>query len=114
MNRPNDTYENRIHQRRPLRAVATIMLPGNQEIEVHTLDLSRGGMAIVANANPRQGTEFGIRVTLPLRQRGSGTLEARVRVVHSILARDEGGFKVGLQFIGIDANGQSVIDEFLS
>jgi c-di-GMP-binding flagellar brake protein YcgR len=110
----DDGPERRQTERRPLRTSAVVLLPGDQTFTVQTLDISLGGMGIVANANPRQGTRFSIRVALPVRPTGQYLFEAGVEVAHSILARDEGAFKVGLRFVSLDPRGESAIRHFIA
>lgn len=90
--------ERRAADRRALRTPAVVTL-GAQEFEVRTLDISPGGLGIVAGANPRPGTTFQIRFKLPLKPRGALPVALPVRVVHAVFSADEGGFKVGLMFL---------------
>ncbi|MFM9917016.1 MAG: PilZ domain-containing protein [Rhizobacter sp.] len=106
-------FNRRQHERRYLRGVATVVLSPKDSFEVRTLDISAGGMAIVAAANPRPGTTFSIQVSLPLRPKGFTAIEARVQVMHSILASDEQGFKVGLQFVSLDAPTAAAVIQYL-
>jgi hypothetical protein len=71
-------------------------------------------MGIVAEANPRQGTRFSIRVSLPARPTGQYVFDAGVEVAHSILGRDQGAFKVGLRFVTLDQRGQSAIRHYIA
>jgi len=56
-------------------------------------------MTIVAAANPRAGITFTIKITIPTKPKGVIIVETRVQVIHSVLARDQGGFKIGLRFV---------------
>ncbi|MDO9314084.1 MAG: PilZ domain-containing protein [Burkholderiaceae bacterium] len=114
MTTPPATGNRRQYDRCYLRGVATVVLSPKDSFEVRTLDISSGGMAIVAAANPRPGTTFSIKVSLPLRPKGFTAIEARVQVMHSILASDEQGFKVGLQFVNLDTATAAAIVQFLT
>ncbi len=82
-------------------------------MDVRTLDISLGGMGVVAPVNLRSGITLTVQFTLPARSKGMTPVQARVQVTHSILGRDEGGFKIGLRFLGVDNNTTAAIREFL-
>jgi len=89
------------------------MLSTGHIFEVRTTDISVEGLGIVASANPRNGTSFKIQVALPTRPKGTMTFEASVRVVDSILAADQDGFRIGLMFISIAPEIEAAIREFV-
>lgn len=89
-----------------------VVLPGNQRFAVRTLDISPGGLAIVASANPRPGTTCAVALALPVKPRGAVPLELRAKVVHSVFASSEGGFKIGLSFTELPANAAQAIVTF--
>lgn len=105
--------ERRKTERKSLRTRATVILGQTQAFEVRTLDLSMGGMAIVAQANPKPGMELVIRFMVPLKPVGYTAFEARARVVHSVFSSSESGFKVGLSFIGLSAAASSAVHGYL-
>ena len=88
------------------------MLSTGDVFEVRTTDISVEGVGIVAPANPRIGTTFTIQMTLPTRPRGTVTFEASVRVVDSILAADQDGFRIGLMFSSIAPEIEAAIREY--
>lgn len=107
-----DLSERRAHDRRPLRIVAHVLLPNDQAFEVRTLDIGAGGMGILASANPKPGTSFAIQFTLPAKAgHQAAPLQLKVKVANSIL--DHGGFKIGLQFLALDAGTERVLRHFL-
>ncbi len=105
--------DRRQHVRRALRVNAQVLLPGNQTFDVRTFDVGQGGMGIVASANPRSGTTFTISFPLPKKPTGFTPMQLKVKVVHSVLAADSGGFKLGLQFVSVDAASEAAIRQFL-
>lgn len=111
---PLPSQENRRHERRALRSQAVLLLPGGQTFPVQTLDISVGGVGVLAPANARNGTRLAIRLTLPVRPSGTTTFDAAVTVVHSVLSRHEEGFKVGLQFIDLDPRSASAIRHYIA
>jgi len=105
--------ERRKTERKALRARATVILGQTQGFEVRTLDVSVGGMAIVAQANPPPGVVLSIRFMMPLKPSGYAPFEARARVVHSVFSSAESGFKVGLSFIDLPADAVAAVNRYL-
>ncbi len=101
-------------QRKPLRVKADVILAAGQSYEVRTIDISAEGVGIVASANPRLGTPFDLRFSIPLKPTGSAAVAARAKVIHSVLSRDEAGFKIGLKFVSPDAQLTAAIRQFLA
>lgn len=66
-----------------------VTLSPAQSFKVRVLDLGVDGTAIVAAANPRPGITFTIKIPIPTRPTGVVIIEAQVRVIHSVLARDQ-------------------------
>lgn len=110
---PDLPHEKRRYERCMLRTKATIILSSGQEIEVPTIDISRGGVGIIASVNPPMGAQFNFRVPLMLKPKGLVLVESHVIVMHSILAGSAGGFKVGLQFVALNESLKSAIDAFI-
>jgi len=94
---PSSGAERRVEERRPYRSSATV-IAGGQELPIRTLDISRTGMCIAAAINPPPGLRFRLRMRLDRQPQGAVVLETEVQVVHSVLARQEGGFRIGLRF----------------
>ena len=101
--------ERRQEERRALRVAARVSLGPGQVFEVRTADVSSSGLGIVASANPKPGVTFKIEFVLPLRPSGTLNVEATVKVMHSVLARQEGGFKIGLQFLKLSEGAEAAI-----
>ena len=110
---PDPSAELRRHDRRLLRTTATVVLAGTQTFEVRTLDISEGGAAIVAAANPKSGTVFQIRMAIPRKAKDSIPIEAEVQVMHSIFVNSEQGFRIGLRFVRIEPAAAAAITQFL-
>lgn len=104
--------DQRKHDRRVYRTTARILFGPNQVVEVRTTDISMGGMGIVASANPKIGTTFTIHVLVPVKPEGVMPVEARVEVVHSVLASDEGAFKIGLEFKSLSAAAETALKRY--
>lgn len=113
--------ERRQFERRVLHTTAKLFLSDTDEdskrpMVVRTADVSIGGMAIVTPLNLKKDVMLVIRFTIPERSRNSpaADLFLHVQVMHSVLARDVDGFKVGLRFVNIDAKSQEVLRDFVS
>jgi c-di-GMP-binding flagellar brake protein YcgR len=105
--------ERRKLERRSLRGTATVVLSSGHTFDVRTTDINTEGIGIVASANPKQGTAFKIKVSLPMRPTGLVKLEVNAKVVHSILAGDEGGFKIGLRFSSLTPDAEAAIRRYV-
>lgn len=90
-----------------------MVLTPTQSFPVRTVDISAGGMGIIAAANAPQGAKFTIKILLPTRAGGKQVIEVRAQVQHSIFAADEQGYKVGLIFVDPDRATTSAILEFV-
>ncbi|GAA5175500.1 hypothetical protein GCM10025771_07850 [Niveibacterium umoris] len=108
------SQERRQHARKAFHSVAYVLLTGRQPIAVRTLDISPGGMAIVAPANPPAKMNCKIRISLPVKLRAPTVVEIQATVLHSVLSRRENGFKVGLHFVHPAPEAKQAIAAFLS
>jgi c-di-GMP-binding flagellar brake protein YcgR len=113
MSDPKNAEERRKQARRALKGSARIMLSTGQIFVVRTTDISVEGVGVVAAANPKNGTTFKIQVTLPTRPTGTTTFEASAKVVHSILAGEQDGFKIGLMFGGLTPEIEAAIRKYV-
>lgn len=104
--------DRRVDERRLYRSTATVLVAG-QEIQVRTLDVSRSGMCIVAAINPPAGLKFRLRMRLDRQPQGFVLLETEVQVVHSVLARQESGFRIGLRFTAPSQDLTTAVNHFL-
>lgn len=105
--------ERRSHARRNLRTSAVIVLPGGKTVDVRTLDISPGGVGLLIGANPPKGTFFDLQVALPMRSDGHTKLHVKVEVMQSIYDGHDGGFKVGVRFVGLEPDDSATIAAFL-
>jgi c-di-GMP-binding flagellar brake protein YcgR len=80
---------------------------------VRTLDLSHGGIAIVAPINLPEGTTLELHCQLPLKPTGSAAFHATARVANSFLSGKEDGFQIGLSFVHIDDASRQTLGSYL-
>lgn len=96
---PADAPNRRAAPRKPLRETA-IVVYGEVTRQVHTWDLSRDGLSLLATRPISPGTRCKVTFDVPLDD-GTTTVTAAIRVVYSsYLAADE--FKIGTLFTGLD------------
>jgi hypothetical protein len=69
---------------------------------------------LVSSANPRAGTQFRVIFGIPNSTPTPFVISAQVTVMRSILAMDEGGFKIGLLFNSLDESSLSAIRRFIN
>lgn len=105
--------ELRQHARRVLRTTAQLVVAGSPPFPVRTLDISVGGMAILATVQPPRGLNCTVLLTLPQTGREPVAMSLPVTVAHSIFARGEEGVKVGLSFNGLAPDKVAVIQKFI-
>lgn len=104
--------ERRVDPRKTLRANAELLVDGRR-LEVRTLDISTSGMGIASSINPRIDQTFSILLAPADAPRGPARIEVAVTVVHSILTRAEGGFKVGLRFGHLSPAASDLVKRYL-
>jgi c-di-GMP-binding flagellar brake protein YcgR len=106
-------HERRQYDRRPLRVNAVARTALQPIFAARTIDISLGGMGIVAEVNPAAGAVFDIEFALPLRPRGHFPMRLGVRVVRAVFASSEGGFKIGLVFTEISPQTAQAIVSYM-
>lgn len=111
---PAAKSERRAFPRHPIRTQAYIVLGDGRQLEARTLDIGKGGMGIVTSINPPVGSQFGVRMTLPVHPKGNALFEAQVRVANCVLDGAEGGFRLGLEFLALPPAAKSVLDRVLA
>lgn len=109
----DDHSERREAPRRALRRPAWFLLPGVRRLEVRTLDISAGGLAVVAPANPPVGMACTIRLTIPTRNSSAEVIEPRVKVMQSLWSTADEGFKVGLRFQDLSSAHARLIRDYM-
>jgi c-di-GMP-binding flagellar brake protein YcgR len=110
---PPPSRERRQSERVAFRGIAQLLVTGHPPLEVRTIDIGLGGIGGVVSGNLPANLACTVRVAIPMRPGGPVTIELRACVVHSILSGNEGGFKIGLQFVHLPASAESALKEFL-
>jgi c-di-GMP-binding flagellar brake protein YcgR len=113
MSSPNlDTSERRDSSRKILRVPVVLEIPGRAPVELRTIELSAGGLAMACPVNLASGLSCQIRFNLP-GPAGQAPIQARASVIHSVLSQRDGGFRVGFQFNGLESTHASRIQAYL-
>lgn len=105
--------DRRQYERKTLRCVAQLLLPGRQPLVVRASDICPGGMGIVAPVNLPISVACVIRFVMPLVPRAGASVEAQAIVIYSVYSASEDGFKIGLRFGGVSAEMASAISQFM-
>jgi c-di-GMP-binding flagellar brake protein YcgR len=106
--------ERRRSERKPLRTTSYMSLLGARPVAVRSVDISAGGMSVIAAANPAAKTPCVIRVGLPGKSLGITLVEVQAIVLHSVFSGREDGFKVGLTFVNPSAEARQAIAAYLA
>lgn len=106
--------ERRQYPRRFLSGTGFLYLPGRPPIEVHTLDLSVGGVGIVSPNALAFDQCAELRLTLTRETPGLDALSLPVRVAYCVLSGRQHGFLVGLQFLKLPEATAAVIARYMA
>lgn len=106
--------DRRRENRKVFRGPAQLLLPNREVQRVRTLDISLGGIGIVASSNLPKDAVCEIKFRAPLLGNRVEMLVARGRIAYSILSGKENGFLVGLQFTDIPPGTQALIRRFVN
>jgi c-di-GMP-binding flagellar brake protein YcgR len=91
--------ENRSQARRSLRTRGTLLFTGNQPIPIRTLDVSLGGLCLVADIAIPAKIMGQLEINLPLGNGNFEKMQVSIQVVYSIFCNKEDGFRLGVLFV---------------
>lgn len=106
--------ERRVDARKPFRSTAYLALPGRPPSTVRTVDLSAGGVGIIAADNPPPKSACMVRLMLPVKGQGPKAFDVQARVAHSVYSSKGGGFLIGLQFTSLGPDVAAAVIDFLA
>lgn len=98
--------------RKMVRTRVRMTFSGGHVLEVRSIDISETGLGVASEYHIHSGVLAQVQMQLIL-PKGLVTLDAQARVMYSVLARDAGGFKVGLQFTSLSTDASTVLHDFL-
>ena len=110
---PDGVQQRRSHARRPLHCPAKLMLASKRIIDLRIVNISAGGLGVIAPENLAMGTSCQLRFDLPLAPGGHVTLYLSAEVMNSVFSSREDGFKLGLKFVKPTEESASHIERFV-
>jgi hypothetical protein len=106
--------EQRKHIRKVFRSTAQLRIPSGEILQVHTLDISAGGVSIVAAMNPILKISCVVRLAVPVNTFERTNIKVPAIVVNSVYASSESGFRIGLMFANILPETLETITRFVN
>lgn len=105
--------ESRAHERGLIASTTHLLLHGHRIVEARTLDLSAGGLRVVAPVNLPLSLVCGVRLVVPGIPTGAHTVMARAQVMNIVFSGKENGFVIGLRFTSIPRPALAAIEAYL-
>jgi c-di-GMP-binding flagellar brake protein YcgR len=106
--------DRRAHDRHPFRTEVILNFADGRRVVGQTLDIGQGGAGVVCDINAVVGWTVRLRLRVPAQTTGSHLFEADAEVVNSILARRDGGFRLGLEFRPLSAAADAALKDYLA
>jgi hypothetical protein len=113
MNTQPQPEEQRKDRRRTLQTTASMVLPGHAPTQARTINISRGGLGLVAAANPPANAVVSVRFALPMPGARPVPIEVSARVIYSVLSRRHDDFTIGLRFLSPSPQVLDAIEAFI-
>ncbi len=114
---PGNTFDldadRRRDERRLFRGGAVWAPVGQSPVQVRTVDVSAGGIALVSGTNPPIGCRCRVHFYLPQREGGNQAIDLMARVVSSSFSAAEDGFRVGLSFEAPGADAVAALKRYV-
>ena len=105
--------DRRTEARKPLRVRVRLRLAGHAPTELRSVDLSSGGMGLVADVNLPLGLAGDVGFTLRFPNGSSLDVQADATIIHSVFSSSHDGFIIGLQFREPSADLQAALRRYL-
>jgi len=103
--------EPRSFPRKILRCPAIVVFPGATPMRARMLDLSLGGLSLLIGEQLQPGQECTVGFEAPLNGKPVRVM-GQAKIVYSILSGND-GFRVGLQFVKLDAANSKLVAELM-
>lgn len=104
--------DRRKENRKLLHTHVLLTLDDGTQLDEYSLDVSDSGLCVSSQLNLHPGDTCSISLRLVL-QYGVVDFSARAKINYSVLARDAGGFKVGLQFLQLSQAAEDTLRHYL-
>jgi hypothetical protein len=106
--------ERRVYERKTLRGPARIVLRGTPATIVRMLDISLGGACILTEFNVPTKKSFQLEFNILVRKTNAvAGIRVSSIVTHVAFSNSEGGFKIGLQFLGLTDLQRQLIHQYM-
>jgi hypothetical protein len=102
--------ERREAARKPVHLPAALFMAGSR-LQARTLDLTRSGACVRCVTAVPVGSQLSL--VLPSATSAGGFLRLRAKVAYCVLSGRE-GFRLGLQFMEVDASSAEALEELLN
>ena len=66
-------------------------------------------MSVFSGIQPPAGSTFAVRAALPIHPKVHAPIEAQVRVANCVFDGAEGGFRMGVECLALDARARAVL-----
>ena len=111
---PMAGVDRRRHPRKYISGVGHLLAAGLPPMEVHTQDISVGGVGVIAPRSLPYEALCKVRFALPRESYGMEFVIAPARVAHCVLSGREYGFVLGLEFHNLPEDVAAVINRYMS
>jgi len=105
--------ERRTEARRGLHTRVSLGAPGRAPVDVRSIDISMGGMAVAADTNPGAGAPLSLSFKLMFADGSSYQVQTAGIVAYSVFSSAHRGFKIGVRFKNITPPFQAALERFL-
>jgi c-di-GMP-binding flagellar brake protein YcgR len=111
---PMAGMDRRRYPRKYISGTGHLLVAGQPPVEVHTQDISLGGVGVIAPRSLPFEALCKVRFALPKESYGMEFVTAPVRVAHCVLCGREYGFVLGLEFYNLPEDVAAVINRYMS
>lgn len=111
---PVASLDQRRFPRKFISGTGHLLIPGHPPMEVHTQDVSLGGVGVIAPRAVPYETVCSVRFALSRDTHGMDVVTAPVRVAHCVLSGREYGFMLGLEYHHLPADVSDIINRYMA
>lgn len=111
---PMAGLDRRRFPRKFISGTGHLLVPGQPPMEVHTQDISLGGVGVISPRPLPHETVCSVRFALSRESYGMDFITVPVRVAHCVLSGREYGFLLGLEYHQLPADVEEIINRYMS
>lgn len=104
--------DRRKDNRKILHTHVVVTLADGTRLDESTMDISESGMCVSCQLNLHPGDQCSVSLRLVLNY-GVADFSAKAKIMYSVLAREAGGFKLGLQFQSLSQAAEDTLRHYL-